>query len=62
MKILVFVIKLYQHTLSPILRVLFGPGCRYEITCSQYAVNVIGRYGVIKGASLTLKRISTCHI
>jgi len=51
------VIKLYQWILSPIL----GPSCRFQPTCSNYALQAFRKYGPIKGGWLTLKRIARCH-
>ena len=56
-KIIVFLIKFYQITLSPLL----GSNCRFQPTCSQYMIEAINLYGVFKGLSLGFKRISKCH-
>ncbi len=50
-------IKIYQLLLSPFI----GKSCRFEPTCSSYSIESINRYGVIKGVSLSLKRILKCH-
>lgn len=50
-------IKIYQWIISPIL----GPKCRYNPTCSHYAVEALKKYGVFKGTWLAIKRISRCH-
>ena len=50
-------IKGYQIVLSPLL----GSNCRYEPTCSQYAIDVIKEWGSLKGSVLALKRILRCH-
>ena len=50
-------IKIYQLLLSPYI----GKSCRFEPTCSSYSIESINRYGVIKGVSLSLKRILKCH-
>lgn len=50
-------IRIYQCTLSP----LIGPACRYEPSCSQYAIEAIRRFGVARGSWLALKRIGRCH-
>lgn len=52
-----FLIKLYQWFLSPIL----GASCRFNPTCSQYGIEAIKKYGPFKGGWLTLKRIGRCH-
>lgn len=50
-KVLIFLIKTYQMTLSP----RFSHGsCRYTPTCSQYALEAIEIHGIFKGACLRL--------
>ena len=53
----VTLIKGYQTVLSPLL----GSNCRYQPTCSQYAIDVITEWGSFKGSILVLKRILRCH-
>ena len=50
-------IKFYQFFISPIL----GQNCRFLPTCSEYAEESLKTHGLIKGLSLTFKRISKCH-
>lgn len=50
-------IKIYQYLISPLL----GPKCRFTPTCSQYAVEALKQYGILKGSWLAIKRISKCH-
>ena len=50
-------IKIYQLVISPLL----GKSCRFEPTCSSYSIESINKYGVVKGISLSLKRILKCH-
>jgi hypothetical protein len=50
-------IRLYQWTVSP----LIGPRCRFYPSCSHYAHEAIGRFGVLPGGWLALKRIARCH-
>lgn len=50
-------IRLYQLMVSPIL----GPACRFEPTCSNYAMIAIERYGVTRGGLMSLKRLLRCH-
>jgi putative membrane protein insertion efficiency factor len=38
-----------------------GPICRYEPSCSTYALQAIDRFGPVFGAWLTLKRLGRCH-
>lgn len=56
-KILIAAIEKYQQYISP----LKHPSCRFYPTCSQYAIDAISQYGVIKGTSAALKRIIKCH-
>ncbi|AEW06960.1 UPF0161 protein yidD [Sulfobacillus acidophilus DSM 10332] len=50
-------IRGYQRYISP----MTPPSCRYIPTCSQYAVEAVGKYGAGKGLWLAIKRISRCH-
>lgn len=54
-------LKLYKNSISVLLAILFGKGCRYSPTCSEYAVEAIETHGVISGTALALKRLSKCH-
>ena len=56
-KILLGLIRFYQYALSPML----PPRCRYQPTCSQYAIEAVHKYGVLKGGWLAAKRIGRCH-
>jgi putative membrane protein insertion efficiency factor len=50
-------IRFYQLAISPML----GPACRYYPTCSNYALEAIGKYGALKGGWLAARRLSRCH-
>ena len=54
---LLLLIRFYRAAISP----LFPPSCRYVPTCSQDAMEAIGKYGAAKGGWLALKRILRCH-
>ncbi len=56
-KILLFLIKIYQKAISPML----GRRCRFYPTCSEYSRQAIIKYGVTKGTYLSIKRILKCH-
>lgn len=38
-----------------------GRGCRYQPTCSAYAMEALEKHGGIKGTWLSMKRIARCH-
>lgn len=56
-KLLLGLIRFYQYAVSP----LIPPRCRYTPTCSQYALEAVGKYGAFKGGILAAKRIARCH-
>lgn len=68
-KILILLIKGYRRYISPYkkyLAVIFlmSPdtiGCRFEPTCSVYAMQAIEKYGAIKGSFIATKRILRCN-
>jgi len=55
-KIFIFFIRLYQVT-----PLHCHSMCRFNPTCSQYMIDAINKYGVIKGIKLGLKRLKKCH-
>ena len=50
-------IKLYQLFISPML----PNTCRHLPTCSEYYMESLKSFGLIKGSALGLKRIFSCH-
>ena len=55
--ILIKLIKFYRFLISPLL----GHSCRYLPTCSEYSIEALKTFGVIKGSFMSLKRILSCH-
>ncbi len=47
----------YKWALSP----LMLPACRYVPTCSDYAMEAVDRYGVIRGSLMAMWRVLRCH-
>ena len=57
-KMFIFFIRLYQKYLSPLKR---HSVCKYFPTCSQYAIEALQKYGVLKGLLLSAWRILRCN-
>jgi uncharacterized protein len=47
----------YKRWISP----AFPPSCRYVPTCSEYAIEAIERYGVLRGGMMAAGRLLRCH-
>tara|TARA_Y100000385_G_scaffold13065_1_gene13317 strand:+ start:6046 stop:6267 length:222 start_codon:yes stop_codon:yes gene_type:complete len=54
---LIFLIRIYQWVISP----LFPSSCRFNPTCSVYAIDAITKFGIFKGVLLAIKRILKCN-
>ena len=50
-------IVVYQRLISPLL----GPRCRYYPSCSQYAIDAVRRYGILRGVVLAAWRVLRCN-
>lgn len=55
-RLLLLFIKLYQLTISPYV----SGSCRFEPSCSNYAILALKKHGTLKGTALTLKRLVKC--
>lgn len=47
----------YKRFISPLL----PPACRFEPTCSMYAMDAIMKYGVGRGSWMAMRRLCRCH-
>lgn len=56
-RLLIALLRGYKRWLSPLL----GPRCRFMPSCSEYAMEAIGRFGALRGGWLALRRIGRCH-
>ncbi|MEO8450437.1 MAG: membrane protein insertion efficiency factor YidD [Gemmatimonadota bacterium] len=50
-------IRGYQRFISP----AFAPRCRFTPSCSQYALEAIESYGLLRGSWLGMRRLVRCH-
>jgi putative membrane protein insertion efficiency factor len=50
-------LRAYRWAVSPLL----PPACRYVPTCSEYAMEAVDRYGVVRGSAMALWRVLRCH-
>ena len=50
-------VRAYRLLLSP----WVGHGCRFQPTCSVYALEALQRHGAVRGTGLMLRRIGRCH-
>ncbi|NEQ73487.1 MAG: membrane protein insertion efficiency factor YidD [Okeania sp. SIO2C9] len=55
--LLIKLIKGYKIFISPVL----PPSCRFQPTCSEYAMEAIERFGIFKGGRMAIMRILRCH-
>jgi len=56
-RFLIFLIRVYQLTLSPLL----GPVCRFHPSCSRYTAECLRLHGAFRGSLLGIKRLAKCH-
>ena len=56
-KLLIAIIKVYKVAISPFI----GRHCRFQPTCSSYAIEAIDKHGLLRGGWLAVKQIGRCH-
>lgn len=56
-QIAILLIKMYRLFISP----LKPPTCRFVPTCSEYALQAIDKYGILRGGYMAIRRILRCH-
>ena len=56
-RVALVLVRAYQLMLSPFV----GGGCRFEPSCSAYAIDAFTAHGVRRGFTLTLSRVLRCH-
>jgi putative membrane protein insertion efficiency factor len=56
-QVLIGLVRFYRFFLSPWL----GSGCRFEPTCSAYALQALQQHGAVAGSVLAAGRVLRCH-
>jgi len=56
-KLLILIARGWQWGPSRIL----PPSCRYQPSCSAYAIEALSRYGALRGSWLAARRLARCH-
>lgn len=63
--LIILLLRIYQKTFSPdhgMLKIFYPYGrCRWYPTCSEYAVQILIRGGVVRGGYAAMKRVFRCH-
>ena len=55
--LLIKILRTYQFLISPWL----GSNCRFQPTCSAYAIEAIRQWGAFKGSWMAIRRVGRCH-
>ena len=55
--VLILLVRVYQWTLRPFI----GAHCRFEPSCSAYAVEALQHHGALRGAGLSARRVLRCN-
>ena len=55
--VVIALLRGYQYVFRPLL----GPNCRFVPSCSDYAIEAIGRHGFLRGSWLAACRVGRCH-
>ncbi len=55
--IILFLLQSYKRLISPMLPL----ACRYQPTCSEYAMEAVERYGALRGVWMASGRVLRCH-
>lgn len=56
-RIVLSLLRGYKVLISP----YFAGSCRYVPSCSEYAVDAVAAYGVLRGSVLAIRRLARCH-
>jgi hypothetical protein len=56
-QLLIMILSAYRRWVSP----MFGPHCRFEPSCSAYAIGAVSTYGAAHGSWLVVRRLARCQ-
>lgn len=56
-RLLIGLIRGYKILISPLL----PPACRFQPTCSEYAMEAVERFGIFRGGGMAIMRVLRCH-
>jgi putative membrane protein insertion efficiency factor len=56
-EVVILLIGAYHVAISPLL----GPACRFEPSCSSFAIEAVSKHGVLWGGWLAMRRVLRCH-
>jgi putative membrane protein insertion efficiency factor len=56
-RVALIVVRAYQLVLAP----FAGGACRFEPSCSAYAVEAVQQHGAWRGLALAMRRVGRCH-
>jgi putative membrane protein insertion efficiency factor len=54
-------LRIYRAIVSPMIMGIYGPACRFEPSCSQYAHQAIAAHGLMRGGAMAARRLARCH-
>ena len=54
-------LRIYRKILSPMIMGIYGPACRFEPSCSEYAHQAIATHGFMRGGTMAARRLARCH-
>jgi putative membrane protein insertion efficiency factor len=56
-EVVILLIGAYRVAISPFL----GPACRFEPSCSCFAIEAVSKHGALRGSWLAMRRVLRCH-
>jgi putative membrane protein insertion efficiency factor len=60
-KSIIIFLRIYKVTVSNFFYAVLGGGCKYQKSCSEFAIDAINEKGILKGIKVSLKRFLSCQ-